>query len=253
MFADCWEFIPLYYSQLKCRSVVYIMFIWCRQSTKSRRQDPLGLLAVTPPFSLRRCKGSGKSTFDSTVKLKKNRLRPYGQLPLLFALRRCAIAPIKCPLANSVEDVAFRLWCALCTWDILACHLILWWSHGSDTTSFCCQSSGNISRSDKLTGKFRRVRFRVGNLGLMCTNGGLGPPVRGFPVLGEGGRTGKTGNKLVLISIPENTVGWCKLIVNQCIALQWSKKVCLCNYRDSGSFSVQTIVFTSMEWLHLKM
>jgi len=30
-----------------------------RQSTKSRRQDPLGLLAVTPPFSLRRCKGSG--------------------------------------------------------------------------------------------------------------------------------------------------------------------------------------------------
>ena len=49
-----------------------------------------------------------------------------------------------------------------------------------------------------------RVEFRVGILGLMCTNGGLGPPVRGFPVVGEGGRTGKTGNKFV--SNPGNAV-----------------------------------------------
>jgi len=44
---------------------------------------------------------------------------------------------------------------------------------------------------------------------LMCTNGGFSPPVRGFPVVGEGG-TGKTGNKLVLISNPENAVDWWK-------------------------------------------
>ena len=85
-----------------------------------------------------------------------------------------------------------------------------------------------------------RVEFRVGNLGLMCTNGGLGPPVRGFPVLGEGL---KTGNKSVLIPDPGNAVDLWVLIVTT----RWSTKVSLCDERVFPYLSVPIIILIISE------
>ena len=111
---------------------------------------------------------------------------------------------------KNIEDLAF-----LCNWDVLSCHLILCWPFGCDSHLIERQSSGNIE-SDRSTGKFTRVGLS-GKFGVDVYEWRPWSSSAGFPVVGEGrAQEDKTGNKLFLISGPENAlVG----------AVFWSKKV----------------------------
>ena len=86
-----------------------------------------------------------------------------------------------------------------------SCHLILCWPFGSDSHLIERQSSGN-NKSDRSTGKFTRVGLS-GKFGVDVYEWRPWSSSAGFPVVGEGrAQEDKTGNKLFLISGPENAL-----------------------------------------------